>query len=473
MQCALARFMGTSLLSLGLLATPVMAEENALPIGDDPQGQAQPLPLDELRNFAEVYERIKQAYVEDIDDKTLLDNAIRGMLSGLDPHSSYLAPDDYTDLRESTEGEFGGLGIEIGSENGFLTIISPIDDTPASRAGLQPQDIILRINDTPVKSLPLDKAIEMMRGDPGTDITLTIMREGTPKPFDVTLTRAVIQITSVRHRMLSPGFGYLRITQFQANSGEEVRKAISQLEQPHATPLKGLVLDLRNNPGGVLQAAAEVVDTFVSSGLIVYTEGRLPDASLSFSAHAETAAGDIPLVVLINSGSASASEIVAGALQDHRRAILMGTPSFGKGSVQTILPLNGNRALKLTTALYYTPNGRSIQAQGIEPDIVIEQAKVTPLNQTQEGIREADLSGHLSNRNGGPERGGRDEVDAAKVPSAQDYQLNEALNLLKALSIMHPPKSTTTTSSEATDSAATSSATTDSATTGSATATTP
>lgn len=439
MQCALARFMGTSLLSLGLLATPVMAEENPLPSsGDASQGQAQPLPLDELRNFAEVYERIKQAYVEDIDDKTLLDNAIRGMLSGLDPHSSYLAPEDYTDLRESTEGEFGGLGIEIGSEDGFLTIISPIDDTPASRAGLQPQDIILRINDTPVKSLPLDKAIEMMRGDPGTDITLTIMREGTPQPFEVTLTRAVIQITSVRHRTLAPGFGYLRITQFQANSGEELRKAIQQLEHTQTAPLKGLVLDLRNNPGGVLQAAAEVVDTFVSSGLIVYTEGRLPDSSLSFSAHADTPAGNIPLVVLINSGSASASEIVAGALQDHHRAVLMGTPSFGKGSVQTILPLNGNRALKLTTALYYTPNGRSIQAQGIEPDIVVEQAKVTPLNQIQEGIREADLSGHLSNRNGGPERGGREEVEAAKASSAQDYQLNEALNLLKALSIMHP-----------------------------------
>ncbi|WP_120995046.1 S41 family peptidase [Stutzerimonas urumqiensis] len=393
-----------------------------------------PLPLDELRTFAEVMDRIKAAYVEPVDDKTLLENAIKGMLSNLDPHSAYLEPEAFADLQETTSGEFGGLGIEVGIEDGFIKVIAPIDDTPASRGGIEAGDLIVKIDGQPTKGLGMMEAVEQMRGKPGTQVTLTLVREG-GKPFDVELTRSNIKVESVKSQMLEPGYGYLRITQFQVHSGDEVEKALARLRKENDGKLKGLVLDLRNNPGGVLQSAVEVADHFLTDGLIVYTEGRIPNSELRFSADPADASEGVPLVVLINGGSASASEIVAGALQDHKRAVLMGTDSFGKGSVQTVLPLNNDRALKLTTALYYTPDGRSIQAQGIEPDIRVERAKLTRENGV-DTIREADLAGHLGNGNGEPDRPSDTPADADEPrPQEDDYQLSQALNLLKGLNL--------------------------------------
>ena len=397
-------------------------------------GKEAPLPLDELRTFAEVLDRVKAAYVEPVDDKTLLENAIKGMLSNLDPHSAYLDPQEFADLQESTSGEFGGLGIEVGTEEGFIKVISPIDDTPAAAAGIQPGDLIVQIDGKPTKGQSMNEAVDSMRGKAGSPITLTIVRGG-GKPFDVRLKRAIIKVKSVKTQLLEPNYGYLRVTQFQVNTGDEVVKGLAQLKKDNKGKLKGLVLDLRNNPGGVLQSAVEVADAFLTSGLIVYTKGRIPNSELRFSADSADPSENVPLVVLINGGTASAAEIVSGALQDHKRAILMGTDSFGKGSVQTVLPLNNDRALKLTTALYYTPNGRSIQAQGIVPDIEVERAKVTREQSDFEGFKEADLQGHLANGNGGKDRpttpGKAPEVN----PQESDYQLNQAISLLKGLSV--------------------------------------
>lgn len=429
----LASALLSSMLLLGVLNSSVMAAPSA-PTAETPSS-TQTLPLNDLRTFAEVLERIKTAYVEPIDDKTLFENAIKGMLSNLDPHSSYLEPDAFRDLQESTSGEFGGLGIEVGLEDGILQVIAPIDDSPASAAGLEAQDLIIKIDDQPTKGLSLMESVEKMRGKPGTSIRLTIVREGR-KPFDVTLKRAVIKNRSVKSQLLENDYGFLRISQFQVNTGDEVEKALARLKKENkGQPLKGLILDLRNNPGGVLQAAVEVTDHFLSSGLIVYTKGRLVNAELRFSANAKNASEGVPLVVLINGGSASASEIVAGALQDHKRGIVMGTDSFGKGSVQTVLPLNNDRALKLTTALYYTPKGRSIQAQGIVPDILVERAKLSQEDSTM-GIKEADLVGHLGNGNGGPDK--RSNADKNKKPRLQDedYQINQAINLLKGINVL-------------------------------------
>ncbi|WP_114416767.1 S41 family peptidase [Marinospirillum perlucidum] len=410
---------------------PLQAEINTTPeTHEESTSAAQELPLEELRNFAEVYERIKQAYVHEVDDRELLNNAIRGMLSGLDPHSDYLEPEAFQELRESTQGEFGGLGIEIGVEEGYIKVISPLDGTPASRAGIQPQDLIIRINDTSTRDLSLDRAIELMRGEPGSSLKLTILREDAGQPFEVELTRDLIRTASVRQELLEEGYGYLRISQFQTRSGEETLEALEKLKQENTGPLQGLILDLRNNPGGVLQAAADVSDVFLDGGLIVYTQGRLPDTEMRFEASPGDALQGVPLVVLINSGSASASEILAGALQDHQRAIIMGTPSFGKGSVQTVLPLNNDRALKMTTALYYTPNGRSIQADGIHPDIPVINAQITPL-QERNGPREADLEGHLQR----PESEEQEAGGTPRLTSPEDYPVNEALNLLKGLNL--------------------------------------
>lgn len=415
-------------LSLSLLVPVAFADSDQdLDYPLDPQYD---LPLDELRNFAEVYERIKQAYVHEVDDRELLESAIKGMLSGLDPHSSYLAPEAFKDLRESTQGEFGGLGIEIGIEEGYIKVISPIDDTPASRAGLQPHDLIIRINDTPTREMTVDKAMELMRGEPGTKIELTIQREAVNLPFKVNLERGLIRITSVKEKILEAGFGYLRISQFQNHSGNEVQQALNRLVKENKAPLKGLILDLRNNPGGVLQAAADVVDVFLDNGLIVYTRGRLPDTQMRFEANPGDSLDGAPLVVLINGGSASASEIVAGALQDHQRALIMGTTSFGKGSVQTVLPLNADRAIKMTTALYYTPNGRSIQAEGIQPDIEVVNARITPLEPNLT-TKEADLDGHINNAT----KPIKNKQASSTLDTAEDYPLNEALNLLRGLVI--------------------------------------
>jgi carboxyl-terminal processing protease len=394
-----------------------------------------PLPLDELRTFAEVMDRIKAAYVESVDDKTLLENAIKGMLSNLDPHSAYLGPEDFAELQESTSGEFGGLGIEVGSEDGIIKVVSPIDDTPASKAGIEAGDLIVKINGQPTRGLSMTEAVDLMRGKIGEKITLTLVRDG-GTPFDVTLARATIQVKSVKAQMLENGYGYLRITQFQVKTGEEVGKALAKLRKDNNGKLKGLVLDLRNNPGGVLQAAVEVADHFLTKGLIVYTKGRIANSEMRFSADPADASEGVPLVVLINGGSASASEIVAGALQDQKRGILMGTDSFGKGSVQTVLPLNNDRALKITTALYFTPNGRSIQAQGIVPDVEVSQAKVTR-EKDAETFKEADLQGHLGNGNGGADRpSGKTPIGSKKArPQDEDFQLSQALSLLKGLSV--------------------------------------
>lgn len=402
------------------------------------------LPLDELRAFTEVMERIKKAYVEEVDDKTLLENAIQGMLSGLDPHSAYLKPDDFRELEENTSGEFGGLGIEVSLEDGFIKVVSPIDDTPASKAGVQAGDLIIKLDDVSVKGLTLSDSVDKMRGKAGTPIKLTIVREGEEKPLEISLERAVIKVQSVRAKNLEPGYGYIRVSQFQADTGKELVDTLNELkkEQKHGK-LHGLVLDLRNNPGGVLQAAVGVTDAFISDGLIVYTKGRIPHSELKFNATADDPSQGVPLVVLINGGSASASEIVAGALQDHNRAVLMGTESFGKGSVQTVLPLSVDSAkgLKLTTALYYTPNGRSIQAEGIKPDIEVQRAKVTPID-TSQRYKEADLQRHLSNGNKEESEplstkkseGRKTEKDVVDM-LAQDYQLSQALNVLKGMHI--------------------------------------
>lgn len=397
------------------------------------------LPLKELRSFTEVFARIKKDYVEEISDKTLLENAIRGMLSGLDPHSSYLDPENFKELQVGTTGEFGGLGIEVGMEDGFVKVIAPIDDTPAQRAGVKAGDLVIRLDEKPVKGLTLHQAVKIMRGKVGTDIVLTIIREGADKPLKITITRAIIKVKSVRYRSLEDGFGYLRISQFQSRTGENLAEAIDKLKEENDGNLKGLVLDLRNNPGGVLNAAVEVSDAFLDKGLIVYTQGRIANSEMKFNATPRRVLDGAPLVVLVNGGSASASEIVAGALQDHKRAIIMGTQTFGKGSVQTILPLTNDTALKLTTARYFTPSGRSIQAEGITPDIVLEPVKVTKLEGSGfERVKEADLSGHLANGNGDDSNNAKKDKKDNKKPSlAQtDYQLYEALNLLKGLEIL-------------------------------------
>jgi carboxyl-terminal processing protease len=394
------------------------------------------LPLEELRTFTEIFSKIKNDYVEQTEDAELLENAIRGMLAGLDPHSAYLVPDDYKELQAGTSGEFGGLGIEVGMEDGFVKIIAPIDDTPADHAGIKAGDLIIRLDDTPVKGMSLSDAVKVMRGKPGTDIVLTIVREGEEKPLDITITRAVIKVTSVKTRDLEEGYGYLRITQFQSRTGDNLRRAVSKLKKDNGGSLKGAVLDLRNNPGGVLSAAVSVSDAFIKNGTIVYTEGRLDEAKLNFTAKPTDILNGAPLVVLVNGGSASASEIVAGALQDHKRAVIMGTQTFGKGSVQTILPMENGSALKLTTARYFTPSGSSIQATGITPDIVLDDVRVESSSSgSVKRVKEADLSRHLDN---GSEDPAETEGDAADKESLaqEDYALYEALNLLKGLTIL-------------------------------------
>ncbi|WP_372609575.1 S41 family peptidase [Halomonas sp.] len=410
-----------------LIATLLTLVLLALPLSSVASNGNDDLPVEDIQIFAEVFERIKRAYVEEVEDSTLLRNAMRGMLRELDPHSAYLDEEEFQSLRESTEGEFGGVGIEVSLQDGQLTVITPIDDTPASRAGLQARDVILRIDDTPTERLSLQDAVNLMRGDPGSDIQLTIMRQGEETPRSFTLTREVIRTRSVRSELLEPGYGYLRVSQFQSRTGDQVRSAITELESDGA--LNGLVLDLRNNPGGVLQAAVAVADAFLDEGLIVYTEGRLPDSAMRFSAGRETAAPEVPLVVLINGGSASAAEIVAGALQDQRRGVVMGTESFGKGSVQQIMPLGNGEGLKLTTALYFTPGGRSIQALGIEPDVQVVRGRLEVAESSRQ-VREADLEGHLRSR-----EDPREDTETSER-LREDYQLGEALNLLKALNVL-------------------------------------
>lgn len=404
------------------------------PTAAQPSALQSVLPLEDLRVFTKAYEHIRNAYIDEIDDKTLLEHAIRGMLDELDPHSAYLDASTFENLQVHTTGEFGGLGIEVGMEDGFVKVITPIDDTPAQRAGIEAGDLIVRIDDTAMKGLSLNEAVTKMRGPKGSQIRLTIVREGLDQPFEVTLTRDIIKVRSVRTEVLDEHFAYVRIAQFQMNTGRDLRNAIKNLQQQ--TAVDGLILDLRNNPGGVLPASVEVVDLFLDGGLVVYTDGRLPHSNIEYQANAGDMVEGLPMVVLINEGSASAAEIVAGALQDHRRALVVGTRSFGKGSVQTVIPLTDDRALKLTTALYYTPNGRSIQAQGIKPDITVERARITALR-GRPTLSEAQLSGHLGNRQmrPPPSPSDEDQDDLNDSLSARDNQLYEALNVLKGVTL--------------------------------------
>jgi carboxyl-terminal processing protease len=398
-------------------------------------GDLNTIPFEGLKTFSEVYGRIRQDYVEPVPDTKLLEDAIRGMLSGLDPHSAYLDQEQYNELKVGTTGQFGGLGIEVGMENGFVKVISPIDDTPAQKAGVKAGDLIIRLDDKPVKGMNLNDAVKMMRGDPGSEIVLTVVREGVEQPLKIKIIRDVIKVKSVKNRMLEDGYGYIRITSFQSKTGDNVIDALNELKK--TGELKGLVLDLRNNPGGVLNAAVSVSDAFLESGLVVYTDGRIEDSKMKFNATPGDALKGAPMVVLINAGSASASEIVAGALQDQKRAIIMGEKTFGKGSVQTILPTSNGGAVKLTTARYYTPSGRSIQAEGITPDVPISKVKLEAVAQSDfSPIKEADLEHHLSNDKS-PKKGDKKaEEKAEEVLALQDYPLNEALNLLKGINIM-------------------------------------
>ena len=432
------------------------------------------LPVEELRAFTDVFARIKSDYVEPVDDKKLIDSAINGMVSGLDPHSAYLDAEAFKDLQVGTQGEFGGLGIEVGMEDGFVKVVSPIEDTPAFKAGVKPGDLIIKLDDAPVKGMTLNDAVKRMRGKPGSTIKLTIARKGVDKPIVLTLTRAVIKLRSVKSKLLENGYGYVRVTQFQEHTGELLAEALNKLYKDNKAPLKGLILDLRNDPGGLLNGAVAVTAAFVKpDSLVVYTDGRTEDAKMRLTASRDNylrpmqsdylknlpeGVKQVPMVVLVNGGSASASEIVAGALQDDKRAVIMGTRTFGKGSVQTILPIGNGTAIKLTTARYFTPGGRSIQNKGIEPDIVVEDPTM-PSDDQGLGIREADLENHLSNPNGGdssPESKPSDVIKAppadraapggvekkpsplapGEIVSKNDFQVNQALNLLKGLQIM-------------------------------------
>lgn len=425
-------------LLIGCFLGILIATAGSVLADKDTDQQITTLPFEELRTFTEIFGRVKQDYVEPVSDKDLLENAIRGMLSGLDPHSSYLNTEEYKELKVGTTGRFGGLGIQVTMEDGFVKVISPIDDTPAQRAGMQSGDLIIKLDDQPVKGMTLTGAVKIMRGEVGSEIVLTVVREGKDAPFDVTLIRDIIKVKSVRSRTLEKGFGYLRISSFQSPTGEALKDEIKQLKKDNDGKLKGLVLDLRNNPGGVLNGAVSVSDAFLNSGKIVYTEGRIKDAKMDFNATPGDVIDGAPLVVLINAGSASASEIVAGALQDNKRAIIMGSKSFGKGSVQTILPTGNGGAVKITTARYYTPSGRSIQATGIEPDIELRRLKLEELEAAKfTPIKEADLSRHLSNGNGKKsEKSDTDKKADKKGVDLRDYPLTEALNLLKGIAIL-------------------------------------
>lgn len=446
------------------------------------------LPIEELRSFADVFGAIKQGYVEPVEDKKLITHAISGMLANLDPHSAYLDADAFKDLQVSTQGEFGGLGIEVGMEDGFVKVVSPIEDTPAYRAGIKPGDLIIKLDDTLVKGLTLNDAVKKMRGKPKTDIRLTIVRKGEAKPLEVTITREKIKVQSVKSKLLDNGFGYLRVTQFQDETTADVVKHLDKLvkaanevpkdkdgkeikDAPKPEGMKGLVLDLRNDPGGLLNGAVGVSAAFLPPDVLVTsTDGRTEDAKRRYTANPSDylrghrndymkdlppIAKTVPMVVLVNGGSASASEIVAGALQDHKRAVVMGTQTFGKGSVQTVLPLSNNAAIKLTTARYFTPSGRSIQAKGIVPDVIVEETANGP---TRERLREADLERHLGgdekadSEKAKPTKSSKDskenkaknskaEDDEDRLPppefaSKNDYQLSQAVNLLKAWQII-------------------------------------
>ncbi len=390
-----------------------------------------PLPLDQIRSFADIFTRIKLNYVEPVSDEELLRYAVEGMLNGLDPHSVYLKDERFEELNEGTRGAFNGLGMEVVMDEGFVKVIAPIDDTPAARAGIQTGDLIIRIDGKTVSGLSLQEATEEMRGEPGTSITLTILREAEPEPFDLELKRAVVRLSSVKRKRLSDDIGYIRVSQFQIATAENFRKQLKMLRDESG--FRGLVLDLRNNPGGLLTSAVSIADTMLTGGTIVTTKSRHAENDQKYDATQTDLLDGKPVVVLINGGTASASEIVAGALQDHERALILGTPSFGKGSVQTVMNIGEQEAIKLTTARYYTPNGNSIQAAGIVPDVHIEYREFKDRKKALKRITENDLPGHLENEV--DEQAAAEGEKDAEISEllARDYQLNEAYNLLKGL----------------------------------------
>lgn len=401
------------------------------------------IPLEDVQRFSNAISEIKKYYVKPIDDKELFDNAIRGMVGGLDPHSAYLDEAEYQDLQTSTTGEFGGLGIEVTMEDGVVKVITPLVDTPAFKAGIKSGDYIIKLGKESVQGLTLKDAVNLMRGKAGSPIALTVLRKGASKPLTFDLIREVILIKSVKSKLLNDGYGYIRLTQFQAQTGKDLLQAVAQLKQQSNGKLKGLILDLRNNPGGLLDSAIQVSDAFLGNNksgkqeLIVYTEGRLPGSKFTALANPGDVLDNAPIVVLINNGSASASEIVAGALKDNKRALILGTKSFGKGSVQTVLPLDGKTGIKLTTALYYTPSGVSIQAKGIVPDIIVEEMDVPKTAQKKTdatGFSEADLSGHIINKNSNENNSAKSEFDTTNLIH-EDYQLYAALTVLEGMAL--------------------------------------
>lgn len=416
-------FKRSLLLGVGvLILQPVWA-------ASDTQAEVAPIPLSEIQAFVETFETISAGYVEALDDQAILNKALKGMVSSLDPHSEYLTKEEVADFDEQTSGNYAGIGIEVEMVDGKLTVISPIDHSPAAEAGIVAGDVIIRINDQLVSGMSLQEVVSLMRGKEGTKVNLDIERNGTIKQYSIK--RADIEDSSVTTEWLGNGIAYVRISQFLGNSAKEFREKIQSLQKQNS--MKGLILDLRNNPGGVLQSAVGIVDTMVDSGLIVYTDGRHEYSKTQFKATKDaTLIPDVPLVVLVNEGSASASEVLAGAVQDLKRGLILGTETFGKGSVQTVVPLSSGGAVKLTTALYYTPNGRSIQAQGIMPDMVIPQAKV----EVEKGlffIKEAELKGHLSNGTGGKERTSSDVDSKLNDLALSDFQLFQALSVLQSV----------------------------------------
>ncbi len=419
-------------LTCATFSLSLLADDATLDIETQPSSTESRLPLRELRLFTQVFEQIRLGYVEEVSDTELLNNAIAGLLLELDPHSVYLDTEHYSDLQESATGEYGGLGLEVGGESGLIKVISPIDDTPAAKAGIEAGDLIVEMNDAPVRGMGVQKAIDKLRGEKGTSIKLTVYREGQDGPLEFEVVRDTIQISSVRSRFLEPGYGYVRVSHFQRSSGSDFIANVEALKADNKQILKGLVLDLRNNPGGLVPASIEMAGALIDGGTVVYTEGRLPSANHSFEAEVGDILDGVPVVVLINGGSASASEIVAGALQDRQRAAVIGTQSFGKGSVQTVIPLGDGRAVKLTTARYFTPNGRSIQAEGIVPDIIVERAEIRPIKM-RERTREADLEGHLATADNDASA---DSENSAIEDLSGDNQLYEAVNLLKGFHLL-------------------------------------
>jgi len=394
----------------------------------------------QLNLLGDVLEIVRSNYAEDVKDDTLVEGAINGMLTALDPHSNFLNAKNFTDMKMQTRGEFGGLGIEVSMENGLVKVVSPIDDTPAANAGLKPGDLITHLDGTPVQGLTLPEAVEKMRGPVNSDITLTIRREGRD-PFDVKLTRAIIKIRSVRSHLEGKDIGYIRITSFNEQTDINLNNAMKKLKQEAGKKLAGIVLDLRNNPGGLLDQAVAVSDAFLDRGEIVSTRGRRSEDAQRYNARPGDIASGLPVAVLINGGSASASEIVAGALQDHHRAVVMGTKSFGKGSVQTIIPLGGHGAMRLTTARYYTPSGRSIQAKGIDPDVVVEAAKIENAKKAdsakQAAAKPEDKTAKPDNKPTDEEAAEEKSVDPSLIGTAEDYQLARAVDMLRGISLFN------------------------------------